>query len=322
VEQLGRVAHFLSRKRMGWLDEEAAQSVRKYLFNYDELTPFERKLRNVVFFYTWTRNALPLMFKESIEHTGKMAAMFRLGTAPTIQRGAVPRWMRETAAIPSGTDAQGATRYITGLGLPIEELSKLDISGAEPGMVGAIRRMGEKAAALMLPPLKAPLEAIAGRDFYLNKPISEADRAYSFLRYAPDSVKKLLSYRKYKTPSKYTVERMNPEIAWLLRASPLSRTLSTAHKAVDPRRGVVDKVLALASGVRSTSIDAEDARLQGIQQLIEQALSRAKLGGTSREFRGFYASGPKAERDPRIMELIRDLRRVAQKRSERLKRRR
>ena len=79
MENNARIAHYLTiKKRLlkkgASADDamqQAAASVKKYLFDYEDLTPFERDvLKSVIPFYTWMRKNIPLqvesMFNKSL----------------------------------------------------------------------------------------------------------------------------------------------------------------------------------------------------------------------------------------------------------------
>ena len=54
VEDSGKFVHFVSKLQDGFTPAEAARSVRKFLFDYDELTNFERNVMKRIFpFYSW-----------------------------------------------------------------------------------------------------------------------------------------------------------------------------------------------------------------------------------------------------------------------------
>ena len=64
IENNARLAHYLDRIGKGSSEMEAALSVKKYLFDYADLTHFERSTMKRIFpFYTWTRKNLPLQFE-------------------------------------------------------------------------------------------------------------------------------------------------------------------------------------------------------------------------------------------------------------------
>ena len=328
VEENARIAHYLGMQKKGLSDIAAADSVKKFLFNYDELTEFERyKLKNYVFFYTWTRNAVPLLLNQYFENTGKMAAMSRLATQPSTERDTLPRWMRQTIAIPAGQAPGGEQRYITGAGLPIEELTKFDLTGAKPGPYGLAQKALEKFAALLLPPLKAPLEMVTGRDFYLGKPIEEADRApYATLapyipmpgHQLPAGLQKAMSFKEWKTPSGFTSYRADPQFLHFMRNLPTARIQNVISKLLDPRRDTKFKAISMISGLRTANIDTKLNELNAQIEAVNQELEKEELRGEAKKFRGYYAVGQEEEKSPRVKGLLQMLRQFQKERKEQL----
>lgn len=58
-DNLARIAHYMYMRKKGMTQEQAANSVRKYLYNYAEANNTTRAIRNVIPFYQWMRNNLP-----------------------------------------------------------------------------------------------------------------------------------------------------------------------------------------------------------------------------------------------------------------------
>ena len=74
MENNAKLVHFMHMIRKGMTPDEAARSVKKYLFDYGELTTAEREVfRRVLPFYTWTRKNVPLMFGELMRNPGQFA---------------------------------------------------------------------------------------------------------------------------------------------------------------------------------------------------------------------------------------------------------
>jgi hypothetical protein len=74
VENNARIAHYLSKRSSGMSIEKAAESVKKYLFDYEDLTKLEKNvLKRLVPFYTWTRKNLPLQIEGIITEPAKYA---------------------------------------------------------------------------------------------------------------------------------------------------------------------------------------------------------------------------------------------------------
>ena len=78
VEDNARMAHFIDRLRKGDTAEQAAQSVKKFLFDYGDLTNIEKKAFNrIFFFYTWTRKNLPLQLQGLVTTPGKYSLPYK-----------------------------------------------------------------------------------------------------------------------------------------------------------------------------------------------------------------------------------------------------
>jgi hypothetical protein len=74
VEDNARLSLFVDQLAKGKSPQEARQQVAKYLFNYDELTPFEKNVMKRVFpFYTWMRKNSVLQITSILEQPGKYA---------------------------------------------------------------------------------------------------------------------------------------------------------------------------------------------------------------------------------------------------------
>lgn len=91
-EDLSRAAHYIAMRRRGMDPSEAAAEVARTYFDYtkDAFTTFENKLReNLVPFYVWTRNILPLTFRTLVEKPSGFAGL-----------GAVSRESARAAGLP------------------------------------------------------------------------------------------------------------------------------------------------------------------------------------------------------------------------------
>lgn len=320
IENWGRVAIYKAAKKRGLSDLAAVEEAKKYLFDYSELTSFEKRfMRDHLFlFYTFTRKMLPLLATQAMEKTGEIAMLMRAASQPSLERGAVPEYLNETAAIPFGRDQAGNPSFITGLGIPVEELSKFDTSGAEPGKTAAATRLLEKAAAQMSPIFRMPLERLRGKDFFLNRPILESDRAYPWMKDMPESLKWLADFKETQT-ERGPQYRADPDVLWWLRNSPVSRLLNTAGKLTDPRRSLGDKAANFLTGVRTVGV-SPDQEARAAREMIERQLLEKMGEGKARQFRGFFATGRGNEelgipdlRDPETMALLERLRLLREK---------
>lgn len=78
LENNARLAHFIHS-----MDETgdailSSRSVKDFLFDYGDLTPFEQNVRKVIRFYTYMRKNTPLQFAEMMHHPGKFSGIEHL----------------------------------------------------------------------------------------------------------------------------------------------------------------------------------------------------------------------------------------------------
>lgn len=73
-DNVSRMAMYVDRMKRYGTAERAAEDVRKYLFNYSEMTSADRKIRAVVPFWNWIKNAVPMMTRSFYEHHGALQA--------------------------------------------------------------------------------------------------------------------------------------------------------------------------------------------------------------------------------------------------------
>lgn len=173
-ENFPRMAHFLhglehapanlSHQEAGrW----AAGEVRKYHFDYSDITPFERAvMTRVIPFYKWTRKAMPMVVESLLERPGKLAAYPKIMNSAALSQNEdynrngflpiyddnVPNFIQQMIAYPVGIDAEGNETY-------------LNIN--TPGFEGlkALTGLGSTAQLMLNPLIKTPLEQLYGEKF-------------------------------------------------------------------------------------------------------------------------------------------------------------
>lgn len=160
LESNAKMAHFIDRLNKGDAPEEAAKSVRKYLFDYGDLTEAEKKIRDFVPFYTFTRKNLPLQLEKLITNPGKMTALYKLVENAKAAHGTeeddTPAWMKSELAIPLGDN-----KHLM-LDLPLTQLSML---GGEKTLKNAL--------GMISPLAKIPIELAMGRQIFSGVPIEK-----------------------------------------------------------------------------------------------------------------------------------------------------
>jgi len=288
IETNSKMGSFIDRLRKGDSLDNAAMHVKKFLFDYDDLTDFERgTMKHLIPFYTWIRKNTPLQIEQMLKKPGKFLGLGRAMDAAGRAFGE-ELTPEEQAMLPDfamagigldkinlGKDKNGKFRTILSLGLPYEDLDKLGQAGKE--ILGSLT-----------PPLKYILEEISGKEFFRNKPLEEANKVsqstgYLIENFASDKVKELLSFSK-KTTDFGTTYRLNPKLVHFLGQAPITRAGSTLRKLeslTDSERDTIGTALSLIVGMNTYNAEAtsyfrNQERLEELNKVIDELYPKIK----------------------------------------------
>ncbi|MGB9887809.1 MAG: hypothetical protein ACPLRW_12575 [Moorellales bacterium] len=96
ADDVYRLAARLHFRDKGFSADEAARLVRRYMFDYTQLTPTERAVRDwLVPFYTWTRYSIPRSIPALAEAPGAYSGYFRLQELAAKEAGVKPEGLPE-----------------------------------------------------------------------------------------------------------------------------------------------------------------------------------------------------------------------------------
>lgn len=106
LENNARLAHYMNKLSEGYSSKYASESVKKYLFDYGELTNTERDVFKRIFpFYTWTRKNFALQLGEAMHKPGRVA-MFGKGKDYIEQNNTektyTPKWLQDKFTVNVG----------------------------------------------------------------------------------------------------------------------------------------------------------------------------------------------------------------------------
>lgn len=166
IENNARLTHFISKISEGHTPAEAAMSVKKYLFDYSELTDFERNVMKRLFpFYSWTRKNVPIQLQHLILEPAKFGAIYKTqhefdASTPADERY-LPKWMSENFPLRIRRTKDGKYEYfLLSNWLPAQDLAKL-------------LKIHETAAQMLTPLPKEALQQMWNYDYFLKKKIEE-----------------------------------------------------------------------------------------------------------------------------------------------------
>lgn len=305
AERFTRSWHYLSMRKQGLTDMEAAARVRKDLLDYSDLTTFEKeKMRRVFFFYSWPRKVIPLLVDSYLTSTGKMAGVTRATTMPSSERPkeGLPEFLRQTSAIPAGPNAQGDPTFIANIGSPLEEINKLDLTSPEGGFFGMLKTAARKGGAQLNPILKYPLELASGQQFFFDRPVIQSDKAPSILAKIP-GLREAFGVEEVKDTAGKSRYRGDPFKLHALANSPFSRLVGTASDVAnavadtDKRKSGWQSTLQMLTGVRTPSLDSMDRARTAEDTIKRQMVGLERAGLAGRLSQPFLNERGKADAD-------------------------
>ena len=225
---------------------------------------------------TFARKNMEFQIKMLSQYPGRSAAQLKFIKGFGVSVGepitgedeaGLPSWMVDSLGIKAGTNQYGQSRFLTGLGLPIEEFI-----ARFSGDKGFVWNTVSSTLQQINPLIKIPAERGIGVDFFRGRPITDLDNAgdwAALMDHMPDAVSKELKeftsfqtktspiYVEGKKVGEKDVHSANPFFLHWLRNIPTSRLSATAGYLSDEEQTAFDKLLRVFTGVRGWSIDQE-----------------------------------------------------------------
>lgn len=164
IEDHARVAFFIDGLQQGMDPAASAMRVKKYLFDYKDLTKIEKGFfRRLLPFYTYTRKNLPMQIEAMAMRPSIILSLEKVRTEAeknvenALERKFVSEWVRESLGIPFRRTADGKTEYFLMKGwVPTADLLKLDL---------------DEVVGMLHPAVKAPLELLSNKNFFTGREI-------------------------------------------------------------------------------------------------------------------------------------------------------
>lgn len=188
LEDNARIALFLDRVQKGQSYDQAGKAVQKYLFDYGDVSPFEKDvMKRVMPFYTWSRKNIPLQLEAIALHPDKInkinLAKENIQAANNVQvpdPSEVPSYVVDGMPIYTGRSEDPAVVSAVQLQnlLPFADLApffRFLNTQTEPSTIdrGKLAPEISSAMANVSPLIKAPIEFLSNYDFFRRKTIKE-----------------------------------------------------------------------------------------------------------------------------------------------------
>jgi len=262
VEEQARLINFLANLNATGDVMHAAQRTKQFLFDYQNLTGFERNvMKRMIPFYTFTRKNLELQVKTLFKTPGRISAQFTAlqnvgdamagGQLTEEQREALPDWIKDGIAILK-SNKDGTVEILGSLGTPIEQ----PFQQFQPNiMLGSVS-----------PLIRAPVEHMSGYSFFHGKAMSDITNASAF-KNAPKVIKDFIGFTEVKFDKDGEEQTWNvalrPERMNLIQNFPFtSRVLSSLKQMQNENISGQSKILQQLVGVRPLPLILKQNRLR------------------------------------------------------------
>lgn len=167
LEDNARLTHFIDRIVKGFSYEDAAISTKKALFDYSELSRFERNVMKRIFpFYTWSRKNVPIEIEKLIQQPGKFAGIPKIKEAIEESQGGKPNsvfmsdFLKDNFAIRTRKVGAQEQFFLLKNWLPatdiLEILAPIDLAGE-----------------MLTPILKAPVQWAANYNLFFKSQVEK-----------------------------------------------------------------------------------------------------------------------------------------------------
>lgn len=240
---------------------EAGELVRKYLFDYADLSRVEKQhIQRWMFFYTFMRKSMPLMAEQVLGNPRRLAAtghvIGEVGSQRE-ERDVLPPWLRGRLPIKSPFDQEGDPSYFFP-DLPVTELFRWTDEGR------GVQRFGQKLLNTLAPIPKFIGEAAMGTSLSTGLPLRQSEGPlFQATQAIPEG-----PVRKALAP-----------IANIEQFLPTSRITGTASRVAE--RGPISLINALAP----REIDMQTQPIKNQLRAISQSLTQYEAQGLSDSLR-------------------------------------
>ncbi len=273
AEDTLRLTQFQDLLQKGFSDEQAAKMVAQTHFDYGDLAPFEQAvMKRLVPFYTFPRKNLPKQLARATQSPALTGGPIRFsGMLQNEEGGYVPEYLRSGLAVPFGETEPGTARYLSALGLPLEEaFGRLKIGQNLPE---TIAKTGEAYFSSLRPGLRLPLEVTTGKQFLTGRDLSDLHVG---------NLENLVTGGN---------EQAGRVLSELIGASPASRVVSTVNRAIDPRKyaggpasAAMAELVPFLSGLRVSDVDVEKWRNIDARNQLERQLASSQHVKESKDY--------------------------------------
>lgn len=290
IEDADRMGLFATFVKQGKSYKQAAEEVNKFLFDYNNLSNFEKSVMKRLFpFYTFSRKALGLFSEQLVKQPRTFASIpdfVNFLSQEDLQpqdMAKLPDYLQSKVLINVGNN-----QVLSGLDLGFEQLLE---TSEDP----------EKLLSQLSPPLKVILENFSNKNYFRGSSLDEAAKNITDI---PKPMLKLLAPVIGLSEDKKTIYKdgrrtgakkivynaSNPKTLNIIRNLPISRIAGESAAIEKPGESLLQKAIKTLTGYRVQDVDP------GLIKYLKKKedLKKLEQEGKVKKFEKYYI--PRSER--------------------------
>jgi len=279
VDNLTRSQLFINNIAAGMTPQDAAQVVKDFLFDYGELSSFDKDfMRRAMPFYVFPRKAIESYGKAVVKTPGRVVNLAKPFRGREDENNAMTTWEGEGFKLRLDRNGKDFT-MLNGVDLPVRTMDML--------WAGSPTKTMNRWLAMASPAIKVPYEGLSGQDPFRGRPIGR-QQSYAIgpmLEHLPKVVQSFAGYQKEQDAAgrpKYTIRMDRVQV--LAEAALLSRIMSMSERNIKEQASDPDwtaRMLDFLTGFRLKKIDLdEQVKIKTdftIKALQEEAVKQGEL---------------------------------------------
>lgn len=283
VDNATRTQLFINSLAAGSTPETAAQVVKDFLFDYSELSSFDRDvMRRIMPFYVFPRKVIGNTAKVLSTTPGRLTNLTKPFRGREDENNSMSQWEGEGFKIRLDRNGKDLT-VLNGIDLPVRSIDML--------WKGSPRKTIEGALAMSAPALKVPYELASGRDPFRGQEFGriEAHALGPVIAKLPKAFQATVGFKEERDQlgrPKYTYRQDVVQMA--AEALVVSRILSTSDRFFreqtrDPN--LAARLLDFTTGIRWKTLNLDEEMAKRAKRRERELQDRAVKQGEAKEFR-------------------------------------
>jgi len=264
IENRDKLIHYIALRKRGATPQDAADSVKHFMFDYNDLTVFEHTVMKRIFpFYTWIKKNIQLQTEQMVVQPKTyqlLIKMFQAIEGSVDEENRVDKNDREAwlqGMVQTPFSAEGKSLYADPI-IPLGDIDKL------PGNASPLEAI-RSALGIASPFIKVPVELATNKQYFFNKPIyKEGSTKEDILKYLGRQLSPISSTMKVSD-----AEGINKTFSALKLATGVN--LSLGEVIVPTRQDIIEQADLLGYTPKDVAKDTNIVNMlkTGIEYLID-----------------------------------------------------